>query len=60
MFPTYTPELKYNVTIQISYAPDSRNVTKKIELIKVHVLGKMDSTSDVKRRRQQIGKKTKV
>lgn len=60
LFPTYTPELKYNITIQILHAPDARNAAQKIELVKVHVFGKMDSTNDVKRRRQKIGKRTKI
>lgn len=58
-FPTYTPEMKYNVTIQYLFAPDKRKPNELVEMVKIYVLGKMDSTNDVKRRRQALGRRTK-
>lgn len=58
-FPTYTPEMRYNVTIQYLFAPDKRKPNERIEMVKIYVLGKMDSTNDVKRRRQALGRGTR-
>lgn len=51
--------MKYNVTIQYLFAPDKRKPSELIEMVKIYVLGKMDSTNDVKRRRQAMGRRTK-
>lgn len=58
-FPTYTPEMKYNVTIQYLFAPNKRKPNELVEMVKIYVLGKMDSTIDVKRRRLALGRRTK-
>lgn len=49
--------MRYNVTIQYLFAPDKRKPNERIEMVKIYVLGKFDSTNDVKRRRQALGKR---
>lgn len=54
-FPLFTPEARYNVTLMWS----TKLKEEIIQLATISVLGRFESTVEVKRRRQAIGKNAK-